>query len=125
MSTPRILLIDGAEREPWYAPLRGLIDARWVCGSPTKWIDRAADSIDLAVVSDERALPHAVDAVRQLGSRGVPTLHLLDGILEWRNTWENPTFALGDEPAAPFLQPSLCHKIACAGRSQARILESW
>ena len=124
MTRPSILLIDGAEREAWYAPLVNLIPARWTSGASSRLLDKAAE-IDLAVVSDERALPHAVDAVCRLAEQSVPVLHVLDGILEWRNTWENPTFTLASEPATPFLQPSLCHKIACLGRSQARILESW
>ncbi len=126
MSTPRILLIDGAEREHWYAPLVRLLAARWFSGASPRLIARARTQIDLAVVNDQRALPYAVDAVGQLARQGIPTLHAPpDGILEWRNTWENPTLRLGREPAVPFLQPSLCHKIACTGRSQARILESW
>ncbi len=125
MNTMRILLVDGAEREPWYAPLRRLVHARWIIGAAPRWIANARAEIDLAMVSDERALPHTMDAVSRLARQDIPVLHLIDGILEWRNTWENPTFALGNEPAAPFLQPSLCHKIACLGRSQARVLESW
>lgn len=125
MTPPRLLLIDGAERESWYAPLQQAVTARWRFGAPPRLIENAQNEIDLAVVNDERALPHAVDIVRQLARQNIPTLHLLDGILEWRNTWANPTYTLGDEPAVPFLQPSLCHKIACVGRSQTRILESW
>ena len=125
MITPTILLVDGAEREPWYASLRSVVRARWLDGATPRRIHAARGHIDLAVVNDERALPHAMDAVRCLAEQGIPTLHVLDGVLEWRNTWENPTYTLGAEPALPFLQPSLCHKVACLGRSQARLLESW
>lgn len=50
----------------------------------------------------------------------VPVLILADGILEHRNTWENPEIA-----DASLFQPVIGHKIACIGRAQARILESW
>ncbi len=52
--------------------------------------------------------------------RGIPTLLLADGILEYRNTFEHPQIA----PGAIF-QPALAHKVACIGRSQARVLAAW
>ncbi|MFK7769283.1 MAG: hypothetical protein AB8B55_18825 [Mariniblastus sp.] len=50
----------------------------------------------------------------------VPILILTDGILEYRNTWENPNVADG-----AFFKPLMGHKLACIGRAQARTLESW
>lgn len=50
---------------------------------------------------------------------GIPTLLCMDGILEWRNTWENPN--LRD----PLLQPALSDKIAVMGPLQERVLISW
>ena len=50
----------------------------------------------------------------------IPVLVLADGILEYRNTWQHPDLAAGS-----MFQPLLGHKIACIGRGQARILESW
>ena len=50
----------------------------------------------------------------------IPVLVLADGILEYRNTWQHPGLAAGS-----MFQPLLGHKIACIGRGQARILESW
>jgi len=50
--------------------------------------------------------------------RGV--LVLADGILEFRNSWENPTI-----PSGSLLQPAMAHKIATIGPAQSRWLESW
>ena len=50
----------------------------------------------------------------------VPILILADGVLEYRNTWENPGVADGS-----VFQPLIGHKLACIGHSQARIVESW
>ena len=61
-----------------------------------------------------------VTLLRRAVERGIPTLVLADGILEYRNTFEHPQL-----PAGSLFQPVLGHKIACLGRSQARILESW
>jgi len=50
----------------------------------------------------------------------VPVLILSDGIVEYRNVWEHPELAKGS-----MFQPVLGHKLACIGRGQARIIESW
>ena len=49
-----------------------------------------------------------------------PVLVLADGILEYRNTWQHPAL-----PAGAIFQPAMGHKVACLGRAQARLLESW
>ncbi len=49
-----------------------------------------------------------------------PVLILADGILEYRNIWEHPDLADG-----AIFQPVIGHKLACIGRAQARIVESW
>lgn len=50
----------------------------------------------------------------------VAILILADGILEYRNTWEHPDLAAG-----AIFQPVMGHKLACIGRGQARVVESW
>ncbi len=58
--------------------------------------------------------------IRRAVEKGVPTLILADGVLDYRNTWEHPQI----EPGAIF-QPVLGHKIATIGRSQSRWVETW
>ena len=61
-------------------------------------------------------------AILELRRRRVATLYAIDGILEWRNAWENRP----DEPACPWtMRPVLSDKVACIGPSQARVLASW
>ena len=62
------------------------------------------------------------DCIRDLAARRFPTLYAIDGILEWRHSWEFPE-ASGAVPWT--MRPVLSHKVACIGRSQARVLESW
>ena len=60
-------------------------------------------------------------AIHSLLEKGCATLYALDGIFEWRSLWEFP-------PGMSCLwsvRPVLSHKVACVGRSQARLLESW
>ena len=62
-----------------------------------------------------------VSAIRRImETTNVPVLILSDGLLEYRNTFENPTIADGS-----VFQPVIGHKIACSGRGQARTIESW
>ena len=53
-------------------------------------------------------------------STRVPILILADGVLEYRNTWENPRVA-----DSSVFQPVVGHKLACIGKAQARTVESW
>ena len=62
------------------------------------------------------------EASLQLKEKNVATLYMIDGILEWRNAWENSP----DEVACPYtMRPALSHKVACIGASQARTLAAW
>ena len=57
----------------------------------------------------------------EMTRQGIATLQIMDGILEWRRTWQYPTSA----QKRPLNQPVLAHKVACLGRADARIMESW
>jgi hypothetical protein len=66
--------------------------------------------------------PRFRECAEYLVRLGVPTIYAVDGILEWRNIWELPE---GGVSSRHTMRPVLCHKAACIGRSQARVLESW
>ena len=73
------------------------------------------------VVTHEHFRWEEVSALRRIYERSrVPILVLADGILEYRNTWQNPTI-----PDGSIYQPLLAHKIACIGSNSARMIESW
>ena len=74
--------------------------------------------LDLCIVTGEY-FSEEVMLISEAKRQNIPVLHVIDGILEWRNTWEHPQLI------SPFLQPVLADKIACLGRSQARVIESW
>ncbi len=82
---------------------------------------QVAEAGDLAIFFSEH-FDRFRDAIIQLRARNVATLYAIDGILEWRNAWENDP----DEPACPWtMRPVLSHKVACIGPSQARVLCAW
>lgn len=62
-----------------------------------------------------------VSAIRRISeTQRIPVLVLADGILEYRNLYEHPELADGC-----IFQPLMGHKLACLGRAQARVVESW
>lgn len=59
--------------------------------------------------------------IAEMARQNITNLQIMDGILEWRRTWAYPT----NEVKRPINQPVLSHKVACLGRADARIMESW
>lgn len=73
------------------------------------------------VITFEASNPQRGLVVAEMVRRNVATLLIMDGIQEWRNTWSRTQ---GDQKR-PLNQPILTHKVACLGRLDARIYESW
>ncbi len=106
------------EIEHHAAPLSRWLEHRIV--SPDA-ILRCAQPGDLAVFYCEH-FDRFRYAIGELRKRSVATLYMIDGVLEWRNAWENGNH----EPACPFtMRPVLSDKVACIGPSQARVLNHW
>ncbi len=86
--------------------------------SPVDWQVPADAAI---VITHEHFRWEEISALRRIVEQAmVPTLLLADGVLEYRNTWANPTI-----PDGSMYQPLLAHKIACIGQASARLIESW
>lgn len=104
------------------APVEPLLDIPIVYDE--RWdeyvIEQVAPSL-LIIMSDDNY--EGFNCVRAASERGIPSLSVMDGILEWRNIWENPRYGAGGNNLAR--QLSLTDKIACIGPSSMRILESW
>jgi len=61
--------------------------------------------------------------IRRARELGIPSLLVMDGIVEWRHQWEDP--AMGPLNGVGYYQPVTTDKIACIGRQTVRLLESW
>ena len=61
--------------------------------------------------------------IRRARGLGIPTLFIMDGILEWRHQWEDPQ--LGALRGVAHMQPVTTDKIACLGRQSVRQVEAW
>lgn len=115
---PKVWLIDGDTRGHLYANLQNSLDAEWIVGR-----EAAPSDIDLAIVSDEWWWENSL-TICALKRKGVPTLHVIDGVIDWKNTWENPR-STQEANGLPLFQPILCDKVACLGQAQARLLGAW
>ena len=88
---------------------------------PPERLGRVATGQDLAIFFSEH-FQRFRTAIGELKEKGCRTLYAIDGILEWRNAFENRQ----DEPACPWtMRPVLSDKVATIGRSQARMLAYW
>jgi len=86
---------------------------------PEKMLSAQPDII-LCVNEFQYEIAKCIHAARE---NGIPSLLLQDGILEWRNQYENPLFGHGG--GAPQHQPVLSNKIACLGFQSARHIAAW
>jgi hypothetical protein len=116
---PRIVLLTSNPEHPLYSS--------WIDGNETDCRVYAPHSIVWEPPADAGMLvthltydEPGVTLIRKAVEKDIPTLILMDGIIEYRNTWEHPQIV----PGAIF-QPVMGHKVACLGRAQARTLESW
>lgn len=119
MSNYQVFYVGSQEEVGHHAePLRNHMDLR--IASPED-VSRLAKPNDLAIFYSEHFHRYR-KAWLTLHEKGCLTLYAIDGILEWRNAWENRE----DEPACPWtMRPVLSDKVACIGASQARVLEQW
>ena len=100
------------------APVEKNLDVQIIDASE---VVEVANAGDLAIFFSEH-FDRFRQAITELKQKRVATIYMIDGILEWRNAWENRT----DEVASPFaMRPVLSHKVACIGENQARILNGW
>lgn len=120
--SPRLWVIDGHRKEAFFAPLLPLLQGSVEYVTSARAALGPAAAIDLVLLNDE-TWPYCAEALAASRASGVPSLHLADGILEWHNLWENPR-SLSESQGSPLFQPLLCDKIACLGRSQARMLDA-
>jgi hypothetical protein len=99
-------------------PLRRHVDVQV---APPDEVVRQSRPGDLAIFYSEH-FDRFRECVGRLAEKSVATIYAIDGILEWRNAWENRE----NEPACPWtMRPALADKVACIGENQARILRQW
>jgi len=117
---PEIVIISGGGSVHHARPLLDHFGERAVVESVRLPERLAAHNPDLVITFDEHDCELGM-LIGEMARRGIATLQIMDGILEWRRTWNYPTSAM----KRPLNQPALAHKVACLGKADARIMESW
>lgn len=80
---------------------------------------------DLVILPDEHWCELG-NIAATLKENNILVLQVMDGILEWRRTWDYTRDNRRiDGVINPLNQPAFAHKIACLGYRDFRILESW
>ena len=79
-----------------------------------------AHNPDLVMTFEESQCERGL-CIAEMARHNVATLLIMDGIPEWRNTWHRAT----RPDKRPINQPILSHKVACLGKLDARLFESW
>lgn len=80
----------------------------------------ASRSPDLVLLSLEWTPAHRLFCA-EANRRRIPTLYVMDGVLEWSYIWENQSYV---QPHGTVLQPLLAQYLSVIGRHPARILSS-
>ena len=86
--------------------------------SPEAVLDSAHP--DLVLLSLEW-LPHHRLVSAEAARRDIPTLYVMDGVLEWSYVWNNQSYI---SPSGTMAQPLIAGHIAAIGRHPARVLAS-
>lgn len=113
------LLCHDAENDPNYSS--------WIHNVGLRYgvIDRPSSDWEIPenaaiIVTHNQYRFEEVSVLRRASLQNIPTLVLADGILEYRNTWDNPLI-----PEGAVFQPVIGHKLACIGQSQLRLIDAW
>lgn len=75
--------------------------------------------VTLIITAQHYQLPEYA-ILRRAKKLGIAVLILVDGILEYRNTWERKDIVRG-----VVYNPVVGHKLACMGAQQVRVIEEW
>jgi hypothetical protein len=95
-------------------------DIDWLGSIDLAQYSDALDHVDAVICSDEWILEtRACIALCKL--KGIPTFHVLDGVIRWKNLFENPR-SLDPHQGAPFMQPLVSDVTFVMGEMQAAIL---
>ena len=117
----RLATPEPAARHHHYIALADQLGIAWL-GTFDFTADRDyREVVDGVLVSGEWALPDRLAVIKCL-QQGIPTFHFMDGILEWRNLFENPR-STDASRGSPLYQPILSDFTFCLGELQKLQLE--
>jgi hypothetical protein len=117
----RLATPEGPSRHHHYIALAEQPGIEWVGFIVPPWEESLDGKVDALIISCDQhsATRLAIHAAKQ---RGIPVFHILDGVIDWRTTFENPKFDL-DHGGVPLFQPLLADHVFALGQMQKRQFE--
>lgn len=121
MAYPRIVIVQDPTT-PDHFP--GVAEALELRGYPCAFLTPASTELlnlhtpDVVAVKETQS-PLSLWALRKAHDLGARSVLVMDGVLEYRNTFLNSFVGKS------FLQPALTHTVACAGPMDEALLRSW
>ena len=112
------ILCHGAKSHPLYQPWLDKIQHQVVEEYDESW--EPPDDCGIVISHLHYDFPNTAILSRITKQNLIPVLILSDGILEFRNTFQNPKVAAGS-----IFMPLHGHKLACIGSSQLRIVNGF
>lgn len=104
-----------------YAAVVDAPEFEWLGAVQPPFDEHSLAGVDALIVSCEHHYPSRL-AIAACGRLGVPTFHVLDGIIEWRNLFENPR-SMDRSQGAPLFQPLISDYTFAMGRIQQQTLQ--
>lgn len=112
---------ENAGRYHHYAAVVECPEIEWLGTIPAPFSAATLDRVQGIIISDEWHTPTRL-AIAECKTRNIPVFHVIDGILEWRNLFENPR-STEAKNGSPLFQPVLADHTFCMGPIQKWQLE--
>ena len=117
----RIATTESAARLHHYQDVVSAPEFEWLGQIKAPFSGDKLRQIQAIIVSDEYWQPSRL-AIAACRASGIPTFHVMDGIVEWRNLYENPRTAI-PENGAPLFQPLMSDLTFTMGHAQKTVLQ--
>jgi hypothetical protein len=117
----RLATPEPSARHHHYIALAEQPGIEWLGVVAPPWEDSLPAKVDAVIVSCEYFLGNRL-AIAACQRFGIPTYHVLDGILEWRNLFENPRTTVV-ENGAPLYRPLISDHTFAMGEIQRLTLQ--
>ena len=114
----RLATPEGPSRHHHYIALADQPGIEWAGVVAPPWEESLPSKIDALIISCDQHPPTRL-AIHAAKQRGIPVFHILDGVIDWRTTFENPKFDL-NHGGVPLFQPLLADYVISMGHLQKR-----
>lgn len=116
----RIATTEDASRYHHYASVVESPEFEWLGTIKQPFDEKCLADVDALIVSCDQFVISRT-AILACRNHGIPTFHVLDGVVDWRTTFENPEFDLS-LGGLPLFRPLIADVVFTMGTIQAEVL---